>query len=79
MKIDEEILDELKKFKVCPFCQAKNSIVITRPFRSFLVKSKGVLVKGNQYVYKCDICQEGFTTTISDDISFKNFKHTKVK
>lgn len=79
MNIDKEILEELEGFKNCPFCNAKNSIVITRPFRSFLVKSKSVLVKGKQYVYKCDICGEGFTTTLSDDISFKNFKHTKVK
>jgi len=79
MNIDKEILEELEGFKFCPFCEAKNSIVITSPFRSFLVKSKGMLVKGKQYVYKCDICGEGFTTTLSDNISFKNFKYTKAK
>ena len=79
MKIAQEILDELDKFKMCPFCEAKNSIIITHPFRSFLVKSKGVVAKGNQYVYKCENCGEGFTTTLSDDISIKDFKHTKAK
>ena len=79
MKIDEKILDELSTFKYCPFCEAKNSIEITTPHRSYLVKSKGFVAKGNQYVYKCRECGEGFTTTLSDDLSFKNFKKYKTK
>lgn len=79
MKIDKKILDELSTFKFCPFCEAKNSIEITTPYRSYLVKSRSVVLKGNQYVYKCEECGEGFTTTLSDDLSFKNFKQHKVK
>lgn len=73
MEIDKRILEELNTFKGCPFCGHKK-IKVTTPFRTYVVKSKGIVTKGNQYVYKCEKCDEGFTSTLSDTLSFENFK-----
>lgn len=77
MEIDKRILEELKTFGGCPFCGNKKIEVIT-PMRKYIVASKNKVVSGNQYVYKCKECKKGFTTTLSDTISFENFKTKKL-
>ena len=55
----------------CPFgCDAKVKLVTEH--RKFI--SKGNLHYGDFWVYKCEKCEEGFTTTESDTISMKNLK-----
>ena len=70
-KIDNRILEELKKFSGCPFC-GNNKIEVTTSMRKYIYKNK--VLSGNQYIYKCTNCLEAFTTTLSDTVSFEKFK-----
>jgi hypothetical protein len=76
IEIDKRISEELATFRMCPFCPGRELEVITE-FRSFIARN--CLYKGYQYIYKCKTCKEGFTTTLSDDISLANFKKSKIK
>lgn len=63
------------KIKDCPFgCDGK--IELTQEFQKFT--AKGNIYEGKRWLYKCNKCNKGFTTTESDSISIENLKVRKL-
>lgn len=60
----------------CPCCNDK--LILTVEKRKHIPKGKNYLLEGDWYVYRCDNCGEGWTTTESDEISMKNLKQRKL-
>lgn len=58
----------------CPFCE-HGSAVLQQEARTFVVGNE--LVKVDYLYYKCDCCQEQFTTTQSDQIWYNKIKNEK--
>ena len=47
----------------CPVCEKGVSHYMTEPI---VVKFRGLEINSTSHFYKCDICKEEFTTTMSD-------------
>ncbi len=54
----------------CPFCETE--MILTKEKTSFTIKGQEVII--DFHSYKCDSCQEGFTTTEVDTINFNLIK-----
>ena len=70
-------MDKPKEIKKCPFCEKENVQLAIRKMKH-IPKNKNVILEGGWWVYKCDTCGEGFTTTDSDTISQLNLKQRKL-
>ena len=66
-----------KEISQCPFC-GEHTITLVKDKRRHISKNSSGMLEGWWWVYKCDSCKEGFTSTESDTISLKNFKHRKL-
>lgn len=63
------------KIKDYPFgCGGK--IELTQDWQKF--SAKGNIYEGKRWLYKCNKCDERFTTTESDTISMENLKVRKL-
>ena len=63
------------KIKDCPFgCGGK--IELTQDHQKF--SAKGNVYQGKRWLYKCNKCEKGFTTTESDTISMEHLKVRKL-
>lgn len=63
------------KIKDCPLgCGGK--IELTQDYQKF--SAKGNIYEGKRWLYKCNKCDEGFTTTESDTISMEHLKVRKL-
>lgn len=74
MEINEQISEEFKNFKFCPCCGKENTLEIGTNNLEHINKQTKKVTKMEYYVYKCNVCKESFTTTLSDTISFDKFK-----
>lgn len=61
-----------KEIKTCPFCQQETVTLQTRKMKHI---HNNKLTEGINYVYLCSSCKEEFTSTESDTISQKTWKH----
>lgn len=61
----------MKETLTCPFCS--NEMKLTKEVRRHIVGKK--IYNGLFYFYKCNTCNEQFTSTETDTESLKNFKH----
>lgn len=61
-----------KEIKTCPFCE-ENTVTLQQKKMKHI--HNGKLTEGNYWVYQCLTCQEEFTSTESDTISQKTWKH----
>lgn len=60
----------------CP-C-GKGKLILTVEKRKHIPKGKNYSLEGDWYIYRCDKCGEGWTTTDSDERSMKNLKQRKL-
>jgi uncharacterized Zn finger protein len=60
--------------KQCPSCE-NGYLILTKEILKLKVDK--IAKKGYWYIYRCDNCGEGFTTTNSDTLSIKNFQSNK--
>ena len=70
-------MEKPKEIKKCPFCEGGSIQLATRKMKH-IPKDKNYILEGDWWVYKCDACGEGFTTTESDTISQLNLKQRKL-
>lgn len=70
-------MEKPKEITECPFCEEGTIQLVTRKM-NHIPKDKNYILEGDWWVYKCDDCGEGFTTTESDTISQLNLKQRKL-
>ena len=58
----------------CPFCGQDKIELKVEDFKH-ISKFKSRITKGKFWIYRCANCKEGFTSTESDTISYKTWKH----
>jgi hypothetical protein len=63
------------KIKECPF-GCGGEIELKQDYQKF--SAKGNVYEGKRWIYKCNKCNEGFTTTESDTISMEHLKVRKL-
>lgn len=63
-----------KEIKICPFCEKETVNMIIKDFKHITRKTNKI-TQGKFWVYKCESCSEEFTSTESDTISQKTWKH----
>lgn len=61
-----------KEIKKCPLCGGKINLVKEK--RKHIPAHGNFIIDGLWWVYKCEKCGEGFTSTESDEISLKQCK-----
>lgn len=66
-----------KEITLCPFCDEGTVRLTVKKIRH-IPKGGDSILEGDWWVYRCDNCWEGFTTTESDTISQNNLKQRKL-
>lgn len=70
----ETEMERPKEIERCPFCD-KKAVQLKMQNLKHITKSENKLTEGKYWVYECQDCGMGFTSTESDTISEKTWKH----
>jgi hypothetical protein len=66
----------MKKTINCPCGNGVCKLITEK--KKHIPHNKNHILEGDWFIYKCDVCGEGWTTTKSDEESIKNLKQRKL-